>query len=109
MLPYFLGLARDWRAVADSLRAAGVPEGDAALTVWREAAWCHLMFAAGRHDAALARLRMALREVTGLQPEPAPVPASEGDALAAALELFERLRDAVAARFPGAFARPAAA
>ena len=31
MLPYFLELARDWRSVADALRACGVPEGEPAL------------------------------------------------------------------------------
>jgi hypothetical protein len=44
MLPFFLERAREWRAVADALRARGVPDGDPALWVWREAAWCHLLF-----------------------------------------------------------------
>ena len=72
MLPYFLGVARDWRDAADRLRARGVPEGHPALGVWREAAWCHLMFARGRPDAALAKLRAAVRSVTGQWPAGTP-------------------------------------
>jgi hypothetical protein len=37
-LPFFLALAHSWRAAADALRAAGVPDTDPALRVWREAA-----------------------------------------------------------------------
>ena len=93
MPPDFLKLARDWRDVADRLRAAGVPEGHPVLGVWREAAWCHLMFARGRPDAALAKLRAVVEQATGLPP-PNGEPAA----------LFVLLREAATA----ALARPAA-
>jgi hypothetical protein len=96
MLPYFLGVARDWRDAADRLRARGVPEGHPALGVWREAAWCHLLFARGLRAAALARLRAVVRGVTGVCP-----PLDE-----TAAELFARLRAAVSARFPDEFDPP---
>jgi hypothetical protein len=44
---YFLRAGVEWVRVADALRAAGAPEQDPALGVWREAAWCHLLFTAG--------------------------------------------------------------
>ena len=75
MPPDFLKLARDWRDAADRLRATGVPEGHPRLGVWREAAWCHLMVARGRPDAALSKLRAVVEEATGL-PTPAGGPAA---------------------------------
>jgi len=93
MLPVFLEIASEWRDTADRLFAAGVPEGHPLLDVWREAAWCYLMFARGRPDAALARLRAVVEEATGLLPP-------SGEAFA----LFALLREAATA----ALARPAA-
>ena len=99
MLPYFLRLARQWRAAADRLRAEGLPEGHPLLGVWREAAWCHLMFSRGLPAAALARLRVAVRAVTGVTP-----PGDE-----TTTDLIARLRDALAARDPKASSCPTAA
>jgi len=65
--------------------------------VWREAAWCHLMFERGLPGAALARLRAVVKEVTWLSP---PV----GEAVA----LFALLRQAASAAHPDVFVRPAA-
>ncbi len=67
-LPFFLALAREWWGVADVLRARGAPPDDPALTVWREAAWCHLLFAAGKDTAALPRLRAVACDATGIPP-----------------------------------------
>ena len=67
-LPYLLARAQDWRAAADALRAAGVREGDPALTVWREAAWCHVQIARGRYEAALFPVRRTVRAVTKTSP-----------------------------------------
>ena len=108
MLTFFLEHAREWWAVADALRARGVTD-DPALTVWREAAWCHLLFARGMHAAAVARLRGVLRDAGGSSPRhPSRSPTSEAEALATAAELFVRLRAAVSARHPAAFGRSAA-
>jgi hypothetical protein len=107
---FFLRAGAEWLAVADALRAAGVPGGDPALGVWREAAWCHLLFADGNYPALVLRLRAVLAGVLG---ESAPdVPASLPDragALAAAADIFARLWLAVSARYPVVFGRPAAA
>lgn len=83
-LPYYLARAREWRAVTDALRAAGVPPGDPLLTVWREAAWCHLL--EGRGLPAVAHLRRVAHAVTG---DPPPYDSAA---------VFARLR--AAARFP---------
>ena len=99
MLPFFLALASEWRDVADRLRAWGVPEGHPLLSVWREAAWCHLLFARGLDAAAVARLRTVVRDVTGTAP-------AENET---AGDLFARLRDAVSARYPDVFTLPTAA
>jgi hypothetical protein len=109
-LPLFLALARDWQAAADTLRSCGVEECDPVLRVWREAAWCHLLFARGRYCAALASLRAVVGRVSGVAPDPVPLPSeSEPAAVSAAAELFGRLRRAVLARHPRAFGPPAAA
>jgi hypothetical protein len=107
-LPYLLARAKEWRAAADALRPFVSPD-DPVLWVWREAAWCHLLLAAGRYAEALARLRAVYRDAAGADPRDAvPRPEGETEALSAAADLFARLRAAVSARHPGAFARPAA-
>ena len=108
-LPFFLAHAREWWAVADTLRAIGVRPADPALSVWREAAWCHLLFAAGKHAAALERLRAVDRDVIGVPPEYAPVPSDQAAALAEAAERLARMKAAVIARYSAAFAQPVAA
>lgn len=108
-LPFFLGRVREWWGVAEALRARGVPEGDRALTVWREAAWCHLLLTAGRHQALVMWLRVVVREVTGVPAPENDLPGDEGETLRAAAELFDRLRTAVGARFPLASSLPSAA
>jgi hypothetical protein len=99
-LPFFVRAAREWRAIADTLREAGIPADDPALGVWREAAWCHLLFRAGKCAAAVGRLRVVFRDVTGSSP-PAPHPHC-GDrtvALAAAAELFVGMKKALNMRY----------
>lgn len=108
-VPDFLAVAAEWWAAADALRAAGVPAHDPALRVWREAAWCHVLLARGRHDALTVRLRAAVAAVTGMPPTPAASPTTAAEGVAAAAVLFGRLRAAVSARHPRAFPRPAAA
>jgi hypothetical protein len=108
MLPYFLERAREWWAITDELRARGVPESDPALWVWREAAWCHLLLTAGRHDLIVARLKAVFREVSGAPTAPTPAGLRRAEVLAAAIDLFEWLRAAVSVRHPSAFGRPAA-
>lgn len=106
-LPLFRDLARDWRAAADGLRDCGVPEDDPALGVWREAAWCHVLFGRGQSDAALMSLRAVVRNVTGKLPPPSPPPMNEAVALSAAGDLFAQLRSWVFAHHPRAFDRSA--
>ncbi len=101
-LPFFLALAQEWWDAAIVLRARGVPEGDPALGVCREAAWCHLMFARGRHAAVVARLPAVVRAVTGVS-IPVPSPTGRDGAVSAAADLFALLRTAVSARYPTAF------
>lgn len=108
-LPFFLALARDWWEVADVLRANGTPPDDPALTVWREAAWCYVLFAAGKDTAALPRLRAVIHAVTGAPPDPNRQPTSQSEALGVAADLFARLQEAVSARHPAAFGPPVAA
>lgn len=108
-LPFFLALARDWRAAADALRAGGMPDDDPALRVWREAAWCHVLYGRGQYQAALASLRVVVRAVTGESPAVIPSPATEAAAVTAAADLFDLLQVTVSARYPRAFGRPAAA
>jgi hypothetical protein len=108
-LPFFLALARDWRAAADALRAVGVPDDDPAVRVWREAAWCHVLFAREKYHAALASLRAVVRAVTGESPDATPFPATRAEAVSAAADLFDLLRATVSARHPRAFGCPAAA
>jgi hypothetical protein len=103
----FLALAMEWRALADGLRARGVPETDPALSVWREAAWCHTLVERGLHAHLLTRLLPLAHAVTGRPVEPGR-PATEADAVAAAAELFGRLRAVVSTRHPGVFGRRAA-
>src|SRR4051794_34240954 len=108
-LPFFLARVREWWAAADMLRAR-VPEGDPVLSVWREAAWAHLLLTKGLYGAAVARLREVFRDVAGASPpEPAPRPRCEADVLAIAADLFARLRSVVCVRYPAAFGRPVAA
>src|SRR4051812_35103980 len=109
MLPFLLAHAREWWAAADALRVAGVPEGEPALTVWREAAWAHVLFSRGLYDAAVARLRWVFRAVTGVRPPVVTRPTAEADVVAVAAELFARLRAFVSARHLVAFRSPAAA
>ena len=94
----FLALARDWRAAAEALRSAGAAEGDPALRVWREVVWCHVLFGRGRHHAALASLRAAVRAVTGEPPPVARPPVGAAEAASSTAELFDYLRAAVSAR-----------
>ena len=108
MLPFFLSQASEWRAVADALRARGVPEADPALSVWREAAWCHLLLMKGRPDLIVERLKAVFRELSGAPTAPTPRSARPCELLAAAVDLFEWLRAAVSVRHPDAFRRPAA-
>jgi hypothetical protein len=108
-LPLFLGLARDWRAAADILRTGGAAEGDPVLGVWREAAWCHVLFGRGQSHAALTSLRAVVWNVTGEPPLVASQPMSEVVAVFAAANLFDQMRAAVSAHHPHAFGRPAAA
>jgi hypothetical protein len=108
-LPFFLEHARQWRAAADALRACGVPEGDPALTVWREAAYCHLLLIKGLHRAAVKRLREVLGAVANERLITAAPPGCEADALSVAAELFALIRSAVSARHPAAFGRHVAA
>lgn len=85
-LPYYLARAREWRAVAEALSAAGLPPSHPLLSVWREAAWCHLLERWGRPP--VAHLRQGIHALTG---EPlADDPAA----------LFARLRSAATAAFP---------
>jgi hypothetical protein len=107
---FFLRAGAEWLAVADALRAAGVPGGDPALGVWREAAWCHLLFADGNYPALVLPLRAVLANVLGVPAPDAPAAgANRAEVLAAAADIFGRLRLAVSARYPLAFGRPAAA
>jgi hypothetical protein len=92
--------------VADELRARGVREGEPVLGVWREAAWCHLLFAAGKYAGAVARLRVVLGDVTGAPAHALPRTTTRGEALRAAVDVFDRLRVAVDALHPGAFTNP---
>ena len=108
-LPFFLALARTWRTTADALRAVGLSEADPVLRVWREAAWCHVLYGRGQYRVALASLRAVVRAVTGESPDSMPPLATEVEAVTAAANLFERLHVAVSARYPHAFGRPAAA
>lgn len=107
-LPFFLALAQEWWDAAIVLRARGVPEGDPALGVWREAAWCHLMLARGKHTAAVARLPAVVRAVTGVS-IPVPLPAGRDEAVSVAADLFAVLRTAVSVRYPTAFGLTVAA
>ena len=99
MLPFLLAVAREWRGVADRLRARGMSGGDPLLGVWREAAWSHVMFARGLHAAATARLRLVVRDVIGVFP-----PTGEDVA-----DMFSRLREVASARYPEVFVLPTAA
>ncbi len=105
----FLAQAREWWAVADALRAGGIPDADPARWVWREAAWCHLLAARGLYPAAVTRLRVVCRAVTGERPHAAPESLGEFESPSAAADLFARMRGVVSARYPSAFRRPAAA
>lgn len=107
-MPFFLALARDWMTAADRLRAAGVPEGDPALAIWREAAWCHLLLRAGKCQNIVPHLRAVVGGVTGAVPGTILRPATPAEAEIAATALFESLRAAVEARHPAAFGRQAA-
>lgn len=101
-LPLFLALARDWRAAADAPRPAGATTGDPAVRAWRQAVWCHVLFARGRYHAALSSLRAVVRDVTGELPDWAAQPASEAEAVSVAADLLARLHAAVSARRPAA-------
>lgn len=108
-MPFFLVYAREWWAIADVLRASGGRPDDPALGVWREAAWCHLLFAAGKYAASLVWLRAVARDVIGAPLESAPVPSGRAAALSEAADLFARMKFAVTARHPAAFGQPVAA
>lgn len=108
-MPFFLSLAREWRAVAEALRARGVPDWDPILGIWREAAWCHLLFAAGSYPEVIANLRGVVQEVTGLAPPDTLLPEHASQVLCAAAQLFDELRSAVSERYPGVFGLPRAA
>jgi hypothetical protein len=105
MLPFFLERAREWWAVADILRERGASEDDPALWVWREAAWCHLLFASGRYDLIVARLKAVFRDVSGAPTPPTPRGVRPAELLASAVDLFEWLRAAVSVRHPSVFGR----
>lgn len=64
-MPYFLKVSREWWGMAQALRDSGVPEHDPVLTVWREAAWCHLLLSRGREDLVPKWLRAVAEKLTG--------------------------------------------
>ena len=99
---FFIRAAVEWSKIADALRVI-CPAGDdplraVALGLPRELAWCHLLHAAGRHDAVRDRLRDVLREAGSGDPVPAPDPA----------DMLGRLRLALFARYPAVDACAAA-
>jgi hypothetical protein len=112
---FFLRACVEWAHAADAVRDTSRDRDDplrrVALALYREAAWCHLLLAAGRRDALLAHLR-TLGEL--LPPEEreryrarwrhlhAPG-CRPGEVEAMAADLFGSLRRAVAGRYPGAF------
>lgn len=67
----FLTPAREWRALADALVAAGVPPGHSVLSVWRELAWCHVLD--GRGLPALAHLQRVVQAASGTAADDPPV------------------------------------
>jgi hypothetical protein len=107
-LPFFLELACEWWAIADALRDSGVSDHPV-LTVWREAAWCHLLLKAGRYDAIMTRLRIVLREFGVEAPSGSgPRPTAETEVVSATTDLFAQLRSALSARYPHEFVLSAA-
>jgi hypothetical protein len=104
---FFLRAGIEWAAVADAVRAA--PHGDdplrtVALGLWREAAWCHALFAAGRYAAVLDRLRAIRAGVFPTDPAgPVTGPPNATETLAVAADTFHRLRLVIADRCPGVF------
>ena len=83
-------------------------EGDPALGVWREAAWCHLLFTRGHYAAVVTRLGAVVLDVTGVSVT-VPVPVDEAESVDAAADLFAQLRFTVSARHPMVFGLPVAA
>jgi hypothetical protein len=108
---FFLKAAVEWMRLANSMRerypAGEGPIWRAALGLWREAAWCHLLFAAGKHTLLLGRLRVVLAEVVGGRPDP-PRRHDRAEVLATAADIFTLLRCAVSVRYPAAVGHPAA-
>jgi hypothetical protein len=99
----FLDAAVEWMRVATAIRASYPTDKDpacrAAVTVYRELAWAHLLSRAGKNSSLLKRLHSVLARVAAvldLQPGPADV-----------ADMLIQLRLVVAARYPLAFRRPA--
>ncbi|HEY1190715.1 MAG TPA: hypothetical protein VGE74_23995 [Gemmata sp.] len=87
MLPFFLEPVRDLRELADRLRAQGCTD-EPVLGLWREVACCGVLFTTGKHDVALARLRVMFRTATGFGLLPPPsrgLGATEAHTVATAL------------------------
>src|SRR5438034_1152449 len=102
---FFIRTAIEWAAIAAAMRPTSSegndPLHDAALGLWRELAWCHLLFTAGKHGVLLGVLKTVLRRAVGFEGP------SLGEPVAAGAEVLGHVRRAVAARYPAVFDRAA--
>ncbi|QEL14818.1 hypothetical protein [Limnoglobus roseus] len=95
---FLIRAAIEWAKVAARLRVASTgddcPLRAATLRLPREVAWCHLLFAAGRPEAVMVRLRGVMREAR----QCADLPVT-GDVFSDATAILACLRRAVQCRF----------
>lgn len=102
---YFLRIGVEWARIATAIRAHYPNATDSfALGLWRKAAWCHLLFTAGKQSALLKQLRVLwatasqtyLFDAHRLNLNEIPLSAT----------IFDLLRSVVVERYPAAFATP---
>jgi hypothetical protein len=94
----------EWAGIADAIRVSyPTATGSFHTTVtglYREAAWCHLLFRAGRDRAVVSRLQTISGGTFG---DRIAGPTDGTDVLVVAVEFFRRFRSAAAQRYSAVF------
>ncbi|MBP3957817.1 hypothetical protein J8F10_21400 [Gemmata sp. G18] len=104
----FLRAAVEWVAIRDAVRAVYPAEKNPFYTtvcgMYRELAWCHVLFHKGQYVPVVTRLRAIGEGALNIVfPAPVPMSPSQTEVIALAAEVRASFRSAVVARYPAAF------
>lgn len=108
---FFMRAAVEWVTIADAVRVV-YPTATGSFhkvvtSLYREAAWCHILFQAGRYSAAMTQLQAIYERYERLFGERIPhdnLTQTDGTELfVVATEFFRRFRSAAVKRYSAAF------